>query len=409
MKKYSVVLCLIAVLCFARIALGAGTPPPPKMTPAEIQAKCAEIDAKCAAATQAIADLLALKASLNAQLGVAPPPPAVSKSAWAEKIAISGYMQNRFEHLQANDGPPSNSPDQFAIRRAYINLIIKPNARTQGVITLGRDGADALNVTWAQAFVDYQLGKRDTVRVGQASTWFGLEEGQSSSVRLPFERAAFLDGARGRPVGLWFYGPYDRGAWWIHTPGNMSTTPQLIVGAVNGNARNNKNFDDMLTASVDLKWKPKWGIFGASWLDGEYATDNPWLPAPNPPNAVAPITHRSALDGYVRYELPKAFAAQAEGAMGRLVGKDAGTHDFRGWDLQVEKPFKNTPGTLFSRYEWYNPNTDDATHADLYHAWTFGYAHQLDTNNRLTAQLVTLAKRGTKSVNESGVQWQLGF
>ncbi|NLO72812.1 MAG: hypothetical protein GX100_01715 [candidate division WS1 bacterium] len=406
MKKYPVVLCLVALLICAQAVLGAEATAP-QMTQEEMRAKCAEIDAKCAEAAKLIENLQALRASLTQQMGEGAPPPEVAKSSWAERVAIGGYFQGRFEHLQVSDGPPTNNPDQFGLRRMYVTVLAKPNPRTQGVITWSRDGGTSNAVTgWAQAYVDYSLGRSDKVRMGQAATWFGLETWQSSSARLPFERSAFVEGTgRGKPWGMFYYGPYDRGVWWIHTPQGDPWMPQVVVGAVNGAARIDRKFDDQITASVDLKWKPSWGMAGISWLDGETSIDYKGDALTDP---FPPIAGRNALDAYIRYEQPQCFAVQAEGMTGTVLG-----HDVRGWCAQLEKPFRSTPGTAFVRYDQYDSGqmTSKApfTEVGLYEAWTLGYAHQLDPNNRITLEMVTGAKWGSKDLNSSGVQWQMGF
>jgi hypothetical protein len=386
--------------------------PAPKMTPEEIRAKCAEIDVKCSLIMSNVQELQALKASLLAQLGEGAPPPTAAAKPWNEKVAISGYFQNRFEHFAGTSysltAPGHNGPkleDQFTLRRMYVNLLVHASDNATAVITWSRDGGATLTANWANAYLDYKLSPTETVRFGQASTWFGLDEQQSSSQRLPFERAAFQDGGgRDKPPGLFFGGPYDKGMWWVHNPTakNYASQPQVILGVVNGAFREAVTAgDNSRTYSADVRFHPSWGTFGVSWLNGDFsqsATAPTYSTVPTGPFA------RHAFGGFVRYEKPKSWALQSEIGGGVNMG-----HTFSGWYAQAEKMMVKCPGTFFTRYEEYEPNTDNATNvSDMYKAWLVGYAHNLDANNKVTAQW-TLGRRGGMDEDEAGLQWQYGF
>jgi hypothetical protein len=382
----------------------------PKMTPAEVQAKCAEIDTKCAAAVQMIDDLQALKANLLKQVGEGAPQPPTRPSSWAEKVALSGYFQNRYETFSKDAG--SSSQDRFFMRRLYLNIIAKTSARSQAVITVASDGSFVKNTTadFANLYSDYKLGRQDTLRFGQGPTWFGIEGWQSSSQRLPFERSAFVEGGNsGRPSGFFAASSWDRGLWWIHTPQDTSSwCPQTIVSVVNGSFRNDPVINNK-TVAVDLKWKPSWGMYGVSWLNGAFdQTPDPttgkgaFVPGWMPSTQFA----RDAWLGYVRYEKPKSFALQTEYAGGTL-NQDS----VRGFYGQGELPLHNTPGTVFVRYDWFSSMqqlAEPARSNGIYQAWALGYAHQLDNNSKLTAQR-TWGEFGPKTLNETGVQWQYSF
>ena len=399
-SKWCFLLLVILLLIAVRPLLAADAAG--KMTPEEIRAKCAEIDAKCAAAMQNVEDLQALKAELLRDLGESVPPPAAKPSAWAEKVVINGYFQNRYEHFSPDVGAGAANEDRFGMRRLYVNMLIKTSGRASGVLTFGSDGPNikTTNATWNNIFCDYKVTDQDTVRFGQGPTNFGLEAWQSSGQRLPFERAAFNEGgSRGKPAGLYFLGWNDRGLWWIHTPPDQTRMPQAVVSVVNGSFLNDP-LNNNRALAVDLKWKPKWGMYGISWLNSTFSqpTGRTWHPGvPEGPFA------RNAWDGYVRHVTPNNWALQVEGAGGRMAG-----HSMRGWYGQFEKMFPQAPGTAFVKYEWYNPNTNDDDSADIYRAWVLGYAHQLDNNSRITAQ-GTWGKAGEKTPREAGLQWQYGF
>jgi hypothetical protein len=426
MRRTLVCLLLVSLLLVAAGPLLAANQAP--LTPDEIRAKIAEIDAKCAAAVAAIGDLQALKTELLQQLGQkAPPPPAARPSAWADKVSVSAYFQSRYEGFSANTG----SQDRFMMRRAYLTILAKPSARSQAVITVGSDGSANIKTTaanWSNLYADYMLGKHDTVRFGQAPAWFGLEVAQSASQRLAFERAAFLQGSdAGKPSGFYAGNRWDRGLWWIHTPPDTTSwMPQTVVSVVNGVFRNDPVISDK-TVAVDLKWQPKWGTYGVSWLNGAFqqpvdpttiTTSQPGFKNPTPKGQFIPgwayntKFSRDAWLGYIRVQAsPKTWALQTEYAAGTL-----NMYSVRGWYGQAELPLAHTPGTAFAKYEWYNTDTDAPSGA-VYDAWILGYAHQLDKNNKLTAQRTwgeiggAIPNGTTKpgALAETGLQWQYSF
>jgi hypothetical protein len=403
-----------------------------KMTADQLRAKIEEIDAKCSACAASIEDLQALKASLLKELGEGAPQPPAKRSSWAEKVAVTGYFQNRAEEFSAKAAtPPITQVDKFYLRRLYVSIVAKTSDRSQAVVQVASDGpfVHPTMTNWASVYSDYALGHHDTVRFGQAPTWFGIEAWQSSSQRLPFERAAFLEGGNGgKPFGMFGAGPWDRGIWWIHTPPHDSWAPQTILAVENGAFRNDPAINNK-TVEADLKWAPKWGMFGFSWLNGTFFQVPP-IPAlgnwfdvtyPIPGGAYVPgwasatKMARDAMLGYVRVQQsPKTWAFQSE-----IMAGEMNMHSVSGWYGQLELPIAQTPGTAFAKYETFNTDTDAPTGA-IYQAWTLGYAHQLDNNNRLTAER-TWGSNGTApsatqggwagsgTLNETGVQWQYSF
>ena len=353
-----------------------------------VKSKCEQIDQK-------IQELMQLREELLRAAGVeappAPPAPPPKPADWTQKIKLTGYMQNRYEWFDVG-------VDQFTVRRAYLSLIAKPSDRSSAVMTWVRIGAGSTDVTWDNLFFDYKLTDTDTLRFGQAPTWFGLEAAQSSSARIPLERAAFLEGGDMRkPPGLYWRGNTDRGLYWIHTPQDCTRSPQLILGVVNGAFRDNAK-NSQLTCEIDLKMMPTWGQWGLSWLDGSWQGPNPFVPQTPTP---ADVTFaRNGLLGYVRYTGCQPWAAQSEYLTGRFGG-----HGVQGWYGQLERLLGGS-GTAFAKYEWYDPDRDAGS--DVYQSWMLGYAHQLDANNRLTLQLAN-AERAGANVDEAGFQWQYGF
>ena len=302
---------------------------------------------------------------------------------WADRVSIVGYFQARYEGSDMGE-------DDFDLRRMYITMLIDANERTKGVITWARIGPDPIETSstdWANIFVEYAVSDMWTVTVGQAPTHLGLECEQSSAARMALERAAMLEGGGSRPFGLYFAGPWDRGLWITRTP--QGTEPHLTLGIMNGQFRGGDKNNNK-TVSIDAKWNPAWGQFGASYLDGEYT------------NMLGMTTDRQALLGFLRWDDPDCrWAFQGEYLEGELFGCD-----INGYYGQAEYSGLNPGGTGFVKYEEFDP--DDATAGDTYEALHFGYAQWLDANNEVTVQY-TDADMGSSSWDEFGLQWQFGF
>lgn len=314
-------------------------------------------------------------------------PAAAQGDSWADRISLNGYFQTRYEARDWEGGI-----DQFVLNRLYVTAVIKANERTTGIITWTRIGPDIQgqsNVDWANIFVDYAVNDQWTARIGQAPCWFGLECWEGSDGRLGLERAAFLAGVYGNsPVGMYFAGPWDEGIWLRRNP--SGSEPMVVLGVCNGqfrgaDATHNKN------VSVDLKWNPDWGQFGASWLDGELSMSS--------------SSNRSALLGYVRWSPPgSALGFQAEYMQGELFGAD-----IDGWYGQVSYTGLTEGGTAFVKYEEYDPDTDSS--GNEYDAIHVGYAQHLDPNNKVTVQYTNGENKGgcDTNANQIAVQWQMGF
>ncbi len=320
-------------------------------------------------------------------------PVAADGDNWADRVSITGYFQARYEGSDMGE-------DDFDLRRMYITMLIDANERTKATITWTRIGFDPIefaNTDWANIFVDYVVSDMWTARIGQAPTQFGLECMQDSAYRMALERAAVLEGGmNGRPAGLYFGGPWDRGVWLMRTPRNSE--PQLTLGIMNGQFRGGDKNNNK-TVSIDAKWNPAWGQFGASYLDGEYT------------NMQGMTSDRQGLLGFLRWDEPECrWAFQGEYVDGELMG-----NDIQGWYSQVEYAGLKEGGTAFLKYEEYDPThgpqmraTQNGSMADTYEALHLGYAQWLDHNNELTVQY-TDADMGSSSWDEFGLQWQFGF
>jgi hypothetical protein len=388
--RYVLPLVVIAALVLAVPLLAQQAAP-------DVDRKLQEIDKKLAELGKLKADLEALRDSMK--------PAGEKKPSWADKVKINGYFHTRAQWRDFDE-------DDFDLRRMYINLIVTPNDKTMAVVTwarIGPDWAGTTNADWANVFVDYKWSKEWTTRFGQGPDWFGLETAQGSGDRLALERASVLEGGRGKPLGMYFQGPWDRGVWVTHNPTHGKWEPQATLGVINGQFRGPER-DDNRTLTLDLKWKQEWGQFGLSWLDGKYVWDVPAFVNPNAP-APAPLPFymtsfdRKALLGYARWDPAGShWAVQGEYLDGEHLGAD-----IEGWYTQLEYD-PSEEGTAYVKFEKHDAavGAPSALGSPTYHAWIAGYAHNLDANNELTLQYTDGENAGA-SRNEVGFQWQLKF
>ena len=355
-----------------------------------------DLDAKIKEIDQKLAELQQLKTELETLRDEVVGAPGVEKKpGWQDKVKLTGYFHARSTYRDWD-------VDSFDLRRMYITLIGKPTDKATAVVTWARIGTDALgqtNTDWATAYVDYQWSPEWATRFGQGANSFGLETGQSSSQRLGLDRAAVLEGGQGRPLGLYFAGPWDRGLWVMRKPQSGSMwDPEVVLGVLNGQFRNTEK-DQNKTWTLDLKWHPTWGQFGASYLTGRWVNDM-GLPA-----APTGSTDRRAILGYARWDPPgSSWALQGEYTAGELFG-----NDICGWYGQLEyDPYPQ--GTAYAKYERYDPT--QGTGGGEYDSWHLGFAHWVDSNNELTLQYSMGTNRQAATHprrNELALQWQAGF
>lgn len=348
-----------------------------------------------------IQKLEAEKAAAPAAAAAKPAAPAATP--WYDKLAISGYWHARYEdrtsRFPANTPPGTFNPatavknnDDFLIRRMYLGITGKPNDRTTGVIMLRRLGNINANAIDLEAlFVNYAISPLYNVEFGRVYNKFGWDAWESSSKRLPFDRFAGAEGyTAGGVRGLYFAGPTDQGVYFSRKS-DGEWTPTVYVGLVNSNFITNPDNNSNKAVSLDLKWKRDVVQFGASYIGGDYTemVGNP---------AVRMTTLREMFGLFVHTD-PNPWGFQGEYLQGRLFGQEV-----KGFYGQVAR--KLGGGTGYVRYEQYDPSLD--VDGDLFDAWKFGYAWQMDKNNELTFEYMT-AERGAVPVGQWGFQWQLAM
>ena len=313
----------------------------------------------------------------------------------SDKLTICGYSQMRYDG--GDQLGPNDDPEDFTLRRAFLNIIANPNERCMIVLTLATfdpnpPGHASDDLVVYNLFMDYKLNDVYSARFGQVPTYFGLEAWQGSSERVALERAAILQSGPGA-LGFYYAGATDRGIW-VKRAGEGSA-PDMYFGVCNGQGRNS-DYDSNKNYSIDLKWKRDWGIFGVSWFDG---TLGPTGAAINP----AVETDRSAIDAYIKYRTP-GWDFQAEYADGELLGADRD-----GWYVQVCKVKEGRSWVPYLKYETYDADAPANVEYDALHG---GVAWQVDDHNELTVQVSDVDldnATGSFDAVKFGVSWQMSF
>jgi len=333
-------------------------------------------------------------------MGIAFAQEGLQGTCWSDRICMSGYFQVRYV-----DTDSKSEFDNFDLRRAFFTMKGDLDTHTTGIITFSRVGPGDPNIDLYNCFVDYRMGERYAIQAGQVPTWFGLEAWESSSVRLPFERAKILEGG----PGFWFAGAADRGVWLRRNP--EGGEPLVVLGVWNGQFRSDDLNDDK-NVSIDVKFNREWGQFGASWFDGTYVQ----VPAEG-----APVqTDRNAVDVYVR-KFADPWGFQAEWADGEMMGADRDGYYVQGmYDLQDGK------NVAFARYEEFNIDPHAVLAAQEgsfgasaeYTGFTIGLRHRVYESGYVTVQYTdgdwdrtgtVDGQSGNNSEDLLGIQWQYSY
>lgn len=222
--------------------------------------------------------------------------PTHSTSKWYEKLSIRGYSQFRYNRLletnpelqceQCDKGIGKNQGFEF--RRA--RLVFSGNVHERTFIYLQFDyssDASETNKHFLQlrdAYADIALDKKSKeyrIRIGQSKVPYGFENLQSSSNRLPFDRADALNSAT----------PNERdfGAFFMYAPAKIRERFKMLtdeglkgsndygvfaIGLYNGQTANRPELNNNLHAVARLSYPFKIGrqIFepGIQAYSGQY-------------------------------------------------------------------------------------------------------------------------------------------
>lgn len=327
-------------------------------------------------------------------------PPA--KKPWYDGIRISGYFQTRFEGRQYDS--IATERDEFTLRRLYMTLAAPLGDRSTAIVTwagVGPSFREGGGATYENIFVDYKVRPDVTIRMGQAPNNFGLDAAESSSVRIPPERALVTEG---NPtlglLGLYAYGPADRGLWAIYDGRVNSPTKEglrVAVGIFNGQFQDSDKNNNK-SVSVDAEYYMKWGQFGASWMDGKYTN-----------KATPPVTcDRDAWGLNVRVYPDPWWGGQAEYIKGDWFGAER-----EGWYGQVSYNLHPNKDLVYARYEEFDANTNVPN--SVYKGLHVGYQYKLTPNDQITVEYVKgelgrgAADAGDDTTDDIFVQYQRSF
>jgi len=358
----------------------------------EAQALKAKYDAKIKALQEEFAaELAAVNARVDA---LEKPAPAAKK--WYDKAMISGYFQARF-HTRNWDSQPSER-DEFELRRLYINLISPFDKKTTGVVTwagVGPTFREGASGTYENIFVDYKPQQNWNIRVGQAPNCFGLDAAESSSVRMPPERALVTEGIPGVAGGLYAFGPSDRGVWvsWDGRPSsnNKKTGLRATASVHNGQFQDTDKNNDK-NVSVDVDYFTDWGRFGAGWLDGEYTRTVNDAPVTQPRRAVG-----------VNFRVDPNTLVEKMGFQGEYIDGEWLGAETDGWYVQGSYHFDNHPGTAYLRFEQFDPNTAVANNDfEILH---LGYIYNVTPVDKITVEY-GYGEQGDADLDDLIVQYQ---
>lgn len=297
-----------------------------------------------------------------------------------KKIAVSGYIQARYEYDESAKLDPkagTNGKDNFLVRRARIKVSGAPTDNTLAVIQADFGGT---GVTTKDAYLEYRF-KGDpafgpSVTGGQFLEPFGFQLVQSSAVRETPELA--------RVIRTLFPGEYDRGV--------KFTTPTdgryvLETGLFNGNGPNatDNNRTKDIIGRARMKVTPNLDA-GVSWYFGK--NFNPALDASGGQPAVPTLMSTKNRFGadfqyffgknslkaeYVTAKDVQLFRSTTEGLY--IPTKPYGyyaqlTHDFTPKDQGVVL------------YDFYDDKYEHTKNGKLT-TWDLGWIHYLDDNLRL--------------------------
>lgn len=192
-------------------------------------------------------------------------------SKWYERLSIRGYTQVRYNNIAATNDDLTNPGDRFigpnsnlSIRRARI--VISGDVHEHVSVYLQPDFAvaigDQLNVAimrdwYADIFFDKL--KEFRLRVGQSKVPFGYENLQSSSVRLPFDRAdAFSTFRDERDVGVFFYwAPDEIRDRFKYLASNLKGSGDygvFALGVFNGQGANTRDLNPSMHVVSRVTW-----------------------------------------------------------------------------------------------------------------------------------------------------------
>lgn len=308
------------------------------------------------------------------------------------ELKFSGYTQARYYVWDDDAG----KNDAFDLRRVRIKAVADVSEDTDITLQLDFSELDESGngeVVIKDAAIRHKLGESWFGTVGYGNMPFGLDAPYSSSKRLPLERAR---------VTRWFL-PGERalGAL-VDYKSQRPSEPGFTIGYTNGMA---DWYDDDAQGDADafvarVQWDIKdRGLIGASYMRSSRTIEG--TEAGGIHTAAAPGDYDDDVFGiHARYRVADPLTIQAEYFDGSILEQD-----LNGWYATLEYALKDTPTTLYYRYD----TADYDAKADTYTGHTFGVAYDLTKHDRITAQVEVLDTETGSNQTNFGLQYQVKY
>jgi hypothetical protein len=329
---------------------------------------------------------------------VPPAPPAAPAAAPTaitarngSRFQVSGYTQIRFTNVGSQNGNQTTgdvTDFQVTRFRPTFNYQMDDHFLATLQLNAATRGSSSQNVTMRNAYLEYANAGRMgyTMRAGQQLVPYGWEVFREGSE----DRAAL---ERARVFAILFPDSRDIGFTAAITPKNPRM-PVLTLGVINGNEINQsdndhpKNFVGNMIVALG-----RHDVFGASFYSGTATTTSGSTSLTQVKNAHG-IENRASL-------------GRLSTQMEFLWGRSAGAFLNGGYSQIAYST--GQPGTLFVRYDVFDPNTG-APH-DYWSRTSLGWYKDFTRQFRLTGEydLVTNRALSDPHQNTWGIQVQGSF
>lgn len=309
---------------------------------------------------------------------------------------FSGYSQFRYVSMDS-DLYGVAAEDEFDIRRARVKIEGPVSDETTFRIQvdlggLDDDGGD--DVGLKDLYVKHQINPEWVGRAGFGNMEFGYDVPYSSSKRLPFERSQI--------AGILLDGERTTGAFFFYEPAANAHSPTVTLGLSEDmddfHGGGPGQIDEALAFSARAEWPldDNGSVAGVSFLtsDADYWNGD----------ATDIDNYTDDIWGvHLRYNGVGDYGGL--NFQGEYMDGSRANWDADGWYGTLEFTPENSQGTVFYRFD----TADMSGMSSDYESNTFGYAHDIDDSQRITAQLKDIDSMSGASGTDFGVQWQVQY
>ncbi len=319
---------------------------------------------------------------------------------------FSGYAQFRFESMDP-DLHGDGATDEFDVRRARVKMQGPVSDDTTFRIQFGIAGADddgSDGISLKDLYLKRQINPDWVGRVGFGNMEFGFDVPYSSSSRLPFERCEIAD--------ILLDGERTTGAFFFYEPENDASTPMVTLGISEDMAKYHRKDDGKrisIKEALALSARAEWPLQNDGSVGVSYLTSNAdyweWVPAAGQQPAQWQTNDFTddIWGAWIRYNGVNGMGGL--NFQGEYIDGSRGDVDSSGWYGLVEFTPADSQGTFFFPYDTAETDGIDGD----YTSNTLGYAYDIDSSQRLTAQMKDIDDMGDNSGTDYGVQWQIKY